>query len=76
MKQTAMQWLISQLNTWQCITDEDTNQTLDIVIKIINEAMEMEKEQIIDAYEDCSTNELGEFLTGKQYYNETYEAAK
>jgi hypothetical protein len=32
----------------------------------------MEKQQIIEANEDCSTNELGELFTGEQYYNETY----
>ena len=32
----------------------------------------MEKMQIIEANEDCSTNELGELLSGEQYYNETY----
>jgi hypothetical protein len=36
------------------------------------EAMAMEKQQIIEANEDCSTNELGELLTGEQYYNQTY----
>jgi hypothetical protein len=35
-------------------------------------AKEMEKQQIIDANEDASTNELGEFLTGEQYYDEKY----
>ena len=37
-----------------------------------NQAKEVEKMQIIDANEDCSTNELGELFTGEQYYNETY----
>jgi hypothetical protein len=39
---------------------------------IIEQAKAMEKEQIILANEDCSTNELGEFISGEQYYNETY----
>ena len=38
----------------------------------IEQAKEMEKQQIIDANEDYSSNGLGEFLTGEQYYNETY----
>jgi hypothetical protein len=38
----------------------------------LNLAKALEKKQIIAANEDCSTNELGEFLTGEQYYNQTY----
>jgi len=46
----------------------------DSILKLaIQQAKAMEKEQIIQANEDCSTNELGEFLTGEQYYNEIYE---
>lgn len=40
---------------------------------LLEQAKQMEKEQMIEANEDASTNELGEFLNGKQYYNETYE---
>jgi hypothetical protein len=36
------------------------------------QAKEMEKEQIINAYEDCSTID-GEFLSGIRYYQETFE---
>jgi len=32
----------------------------------------IEKTQIIEANEDCSTNELGELFTGEQYYNRTF----
>jgi len=39
---------------------------------MINQAKAMEKQQIIESNEDCSTNELGELFTGEQYYNETY----
>jgi hypothetical protein len=38
----------------------------------LNLAKALEKKQIISANEDCSTNELGELITGEQYYNETY----
>jgi hypothetical protein len=64
-KQTAVEWLIEQINqdypemTW-AYKDE------------CEQAISMEKEQIIAANEDCSTNELGELFTGEQYYNETY----
>ena len=65
MKETATEWLFKQL--WDEPKDKFTWYT------ILDKAMQMEKEQIIKANEDASTNELGEFLNGKQYYNETYE---
>jgi hypothetical protein len=64
-KQTAVEWLVEQINqdypemTW-AYKDE------------CEQAKAMEKEQIIEANEDCSTNELGELFTGEQYYNQTY----
>lgn len=64
---TAVEWLTEKVNSkeWQ-----------DMYIwhkeEVFKQAKEMEKQQIIDANEDASTNELGEFLTGEQYYNETY----
>jgi len=66
-KQTAVDWLIEQILP-------TISETLsDVCIKeLIEIAKAMEKEQIIAANEDCSTNELGEFYTGEQYYNETY----
>ena len=39
---------------------------------IHDELKAMEKEQIIEANEDCSTNELGELLSGEQYYTSIY----
>jgi len=77
MKQTAVEWLISQLNIWQSITDEDTNQTLDTVRKLLEQAKEMEKQQIIDAHGNKQKMNAGistykYTLTGEQYYNETY----
>ncbi len=65
MKQTAVEWLIIQMHThW---TNEDvTFQTL------LEQAKEMEKEQIIEAYDK------GEFNQGcngnaEQYYNEIFK---
>jgi hypothetical protein len=61
-KQTAVEWLVEQLPLIQQEGLRD----------IIEQAKEMEKQQIIDSNEDASTNELGEFLTGEQYYNKEY----
>ena len=75
MKPTAMEWLVEQLP-----------------IRIINsyqseiaKALEMEKQQIIDAY--CAAEDNSEFLeyehrynreylTAEPYYNETYNKNK
>ena len=64
---TAVDWLTEKVNSkeWQ-----------DMYIwhkeEVFKQAKEMEKQQIIDANQDASTNELGEFLTGEQYYNKQY----
>ena len=43
------------------------------IIEIIEELyVDIEKAQIIEANEDCLMNELGELLSGEQYYNSTY----
>jgi hypothetical protein len=76
---TAVEWLISQLNTWQSITDEDTNQTLDTVRKLVEQAKKQEKQDIITAYafghnDGCRymNNDKQEFEHGEQYYKETF----
>jgi hypothetical protein len=68
-KQTAVEWLFAHLIPhldWSYLADRNKFRQLQ------QEAIAMEKEQIIEANEDCSTNELGELFTGEQYYNETY----
>ena len=64
-KQTAVEWLDRWFRDNPEATHEEGN-------KALHHAKEMEKKQIIDANEDASTNELGEFLTGEQYYNQEY----
>ena len=70
-KQTAVEWLESQLNIWQAIADEDTNATLDVVRGWIDKLKAMEKEQIIDAW-DNGCEDDGIIDNAEQYYNETY----
>lgn len=70
MKQTAVEWLYNELFPKQI--DGFSESEWKIIDKAFEQAKEMEKKQIIDANEDASTNELGEFLTGKQYYNKEY----
>ena len=64
MKKTAIEWLIIQMHTH--LTNEDVNfQTL------IEQAKEMEKEQIEDAYRFGIQDEY--VIGSEQYYNETYK---
>jgi len=65
-KQTAVEWLALKFSE---SSEDELAENINIWF---GQAIEMEKEQIIEANEDCSTNELGEFLTGEQYYTSTY----
>jgi hypothetical protein len=64
-KQTAVEWLVSILNKegfYPVLTDEE-----------INQAKQMEKQQIIDAIDRVGyTDFYCEFDSPEQYYNETY----
>jgi hypothetical protein len=50
----------------------DDNDKINQLSDLYHDALKMQKEQIIAANEDCLMNELGELLSGEQYYNETY----
>jgi hypothetical protein len=70
MKQvTAVQWLIHKLITENEVTLKGEN------YKLFELAKEMEREQIIDTFQDSRilsvTNNCS---SGKQYYNETYKS--
>jgi hypothetical protein len=75
MKQTAVEWLIDELK-------DNGIEYLDLAYEIIEQAKEMEKQQIIDAYvtplskefwfkKDDIFNQQAE-----QYYNETFKKDK
>ena len=65
MKQTAVEWLESQLF-------ELRNPTL-TQIEIIEEAKEMEKQQIIEAYTEGFFDERkGKNIKVEDYYNKTF----
>jgi hypothetical protein len=59
MKQTAVEWLIEQIQNEKYIEDIDFEQ-----------AKEMEKEQIKDAWLNSLTK--GDYNSAEQYYNQTY----
>ena len=64
MKQTAVDWLEEQLF-------ELRNPTLN-QIEIIKQAKEMEKQQIIEAFDKGDVSIYGVEINGQQYYNETF----
>jgi len=83
MKQTAVEWLIDALNKEMGLisfvpnADEEYKKGL---FNIIQQAKEMEKQQIIDAFGvGCqveSTRLIGYHEMSEQYYNETYGGNK
>jgi hypothetical protein len=65
---TAVEWLLEQYVNKGIITIED-----------IEQANKMFEEQVIDAYDEakvegmCLTNNSEYWLSGEQYYNETFK---
>lgn len=75
-KQTAVEWLIDKLTETNFLWLSDKPE-MNELIKIIEQAKEMEKEQIIDAYckgsLDMSNDEnIFPRETSEQYYNENF----
>ena len=64
MKQTAVEWLVEQLENHSGVTRAGFND-------VINQAKQMEKEQIMKARQDIF--HTGN-LTAEQYYNETFKS--
>jgi hypothetical protein len=68
MKQTAVEWLVEQLDGERHLTENE-------IKRVIEQAKEMEKEQIEDAHEIGYINGGNhKSVNGEQYYNETYES--
>jgi hypothetical protein len=65
MKQTAVEWLVEELPHLEA----------KLLTKIIEQAKEMEKEQIIKANRDGVDMVVDKkyFISGEQYYNETFK---
>jgi len=64
MKETAVQWLLENLYS-EPYSEEDFKYNSDCWDK----ALEMEKENIIDAYQTSHIS----MMTAEQYYNETFK---
>ena len=74
-KETAVEWLNKKLEEYG--DPDNCELSWDKLDNIINQAKEMEKEQMIDAYAKCYTpfsfNRIGELDKDfEQYYKETY----
>jgi hypothetical protein len=73
MKQTAVEWLYNQLNDYD-FTDLKNNDYYEFKIPVyvlkekIEQAKEIEKQQILEAYETSHIS----MMTSEQYYNQTY----
>jgi hypothetical protein len=60
---TAVEWLFLMLN--------DPNKNQEFARKLLDKALELEKQQIENAYDHCRC--IGNFDSGTEYYNETYK---
>ena len=67
MKQTAVEWVVEQLDGENHLTDNE-------IKRILKQAKEMEKEQIINAYQQAEKDNGKDFLNGDLYYNETFKS--
>lgn len=65
MKQTAIEWLVKQVNS-DCLNSTFIRQDL------IEQAKQMEKEQIKDAWLNSLTK--GDYNSAEQYYNQTFKS--
>ncbi len=62
MKQTAVEWLVDQLEKHYVKVDIKNT-------AVFYQAKEMEKQQIIDAYNEGDI----QLVNGEQYYNQTFK---
>jgi FKBP-type peptidyl-prolyl cis-trans isomerase (trigger factor) len=72
MKQTAVEWLWLQIGNFPTMENLRTN-----IDKLLEQAKEMEKEQIIDAALELNPGNIPPKLVkelAEQYYNETFKS--
>jgi hypothetical protein len=74
---TAVEWLFEQLCSEKLSWNKDSMGKLFIDLRtsnILQQAKEMEKEQIIEAYNTSFLLRDKPYSTAEKYYNETYES--
>lgn len=74
-EQTAVEWLIDfiETNIISLEMEIDTPEKHDHWDNAKAKAKQMEKEQMIDAYDYSGFDDNGNFLNGEEYYNEIYQ---
>ena len=76
MKQTAVEWLIGRFHYEGFIgtycSEEQIKSKRQIMIEIIEQAKEMEREQIKNAWYNSLTK--GDYNSADEYYNQTYKS--
>jgi len=74
MKKTAVEWLIGRFHYEGFIgtycSEEQIKSKRQIMIEIIEQAKEMERDQIVEAFGDGAMDTL---KLGKEYYNYLYK---
>ena len=71
MKQTAVEWLHNQLHLNISLYQDEW----EIIEGLMEQAKEMEKEQIINTWYDCKMSIIDRNpTTAEQYYKQTYES--
>ena len=77
MKQTAVEWLFKQISTskyfYNLMEEIESRSTIVQPNGILEQAKEMEKEQIIQAYYQNGWNDNDNEHNAEQYYNETFK---
>ncbi len=76
MKQTAVEWLIARFHYEGFIgtycSEEQIKSKREMMIEIIDQAKQMEKDQMLDIY--INHNQYNDnFLGFEDYYNETFK---
>jgi hypothetical protein len=68
MKQTAVEWLITEVKKFNTVI------TREYILMLLEQAKEMEKEQIENAYWEGGHDVPTHGRQCEQYYNETYKS--
>ena len=73
VKQTSIEWVLQYLNN----VKPNEFCSIEKIKEVLEQAKEMEKEQIIDTFQDSRILSItNNCSSGEQYYNETYGGNK
>lgn len=76
---TAVEWYCNEMESLRVNAEINNMDDYKFIIRrteIFNQAKEMEREQIIDAYQQAEKDNGKDFLNGDLYYNETFKSGK